>query len=154
MSWVQPTPAAFQVFFARDFAFTTDPANLELVSENDIDRAMTDAIDNFPSGLFSNDSVATNAFMYLTAFCMVRNIQMAMKGIASQGNKFMISGNSVAGVSTSFSIPEKYMRDPFLASLTGNQYGQRYLELILPYLVGNVFVAKGGLDYSGRVIIE
>lgn len=142
-SWVQPTAAAFQVFFARDFEFTTDPANLELVSVNDINRAMTDAIDNFPPGLFSTDDVATNAFMYLTAFCMVRNIQMATKGLASQGNKFMISSNSVAGVSTSFTIPERYSKDPFLASLTGNQYGQRYLELIIPYLTGAVFVVPG-----------
>lgn len=153
MSWVQPTPQAFQAFFVRDFEFTTDPANLELVSINDINRAMTDASDNFPSGLFSNNNVAINAFMYLAAFCMVRNIQMATKGLASQG-KFMISGNAVGGVSTSFSIPEQYMKDPFLSSLTGNQYGQRYLELILPYLVGNVSVARGGLDYSGRVLIE
>ena len=149
MSWVQPTPAQFQIFFARDFEFTTDPANLELVSVNDINRAMTDALDNFPSGLFSTDAVSTNAFMYLVAFCMVRNIQMSQKGIASQGNKFMISGNSVAGVSTSFSIPEQYMKDPFLASLTGNQYGQRYLEMILPYLIGNVFIAQNGFGGGG-----
>ena len=154
MSWVQPTPAQFQTFFARDFEFTTDPANLELVSVNDITRAMTDAIDNFNPGLFSSDSVSTNSFMYLAAFCLVRNIQMAMKGIASQGNKFMIGGNSVGGVSTSFSIPEQYMKDPFLASLTANQYGMRYLEIILPYLSGNIYVVGGDLFMGGRIRIE
>lgn len=141
MSWVQPTPAQFEAFFARDFEFTTDPANLDLVSVNDINRAITDALDNFAPGLFSTPNVATNAFMYLAAFCMVKNIQMSTKGIASQG-KFMISGNSVGGVSTGYSIPEKYMKDPFIASLTANQYGQRYLDLILPYLIGNVFVSQ------------
>lgn len=147
-TWVQPSPADFELFFARDFKFTNDPRNLDLVSVNDISRAMTDASDNFPPGLFSTNNVAINAFMYLTAFCLVRNVQMAQKGLASQG-KFMVNSNSVGGVSTGFTIPEQYMKDPFLASLTTNQYGQRYLELILPYLVGNVRVVQGGFGGYG-----
>lgn len=145
MSWTQPQTSDFQTFFYRDFQFATtdNPNNLNAVMTSDISRAMTEALDNFNTSLFSSDAVTTNAFMYLTAFCLVRNIMMSTKGLSGQ-NKFMVAGVAVGGVSTSFAIPEQYMKDPFLASLTQNQYGQRYLELILPYLVGNITTICGG----------
>lgn len=147
MAWSPPDYADFKAFFARDFYFAqdSDPNNLDFVTNNDITRAITEAGDNFIGSVFSSDSVTTNAYMYLAAFCLVRNIQMSTKGLSSTG-KFLVNANSVGGVSQSFTIPEQYMKDLFLSSLVANSYGQRYLEMIIPYLTGNVFVARGRLS--------
>lgn len=145
MSWTAPTASDFKGFFARDFNFAqaSDPNNLDFVIDADINRAINEAQINFNSALFGSDAQVTNVFMYYAAFCLVRNIQMSTKGLASQ-SKFPISSNSVGGVSISFAIPDAYTKDPFLSSLTSNGYGMRYLELLLPYLSGNITVVCGG----------
>jgi hypothetical protein len=144
MAWTPPVYSDFQAFFARDFYFAseTDPNNLDFVTEADFDKALIEAQINFNPGLYGTDASTTNVFMYLLAFCMVRNIQNSTKGVNSV-SKFPISSNSVGGVAISFQIPEAYSKDPFLSSLTVNGYGMRFLEFTLPLLVGNVFVAPG-----------
>lgn len=144
-SWTPPAPSDFQAFFARDFFFAseTDPNNLDFVTVNDITRAINEALINFNIALYGSNANITNVFMYLVAFCLVRNIQNSTKGLSSQ-TRFPISSTSVGGVSVSFSIPEAYMKDPFIASLTMNGYGMRFLELSLPYLSGNVTAICGG----------
>lgn len=144
MPWTPPVASDFKSFFARDFYFAseTDPNNLDFVTEADINRAIAEAQINFNSGLYGTDAQITNVFMYLAAFCLVRNIQNSTKGLSSQ-SRFPISSNSVGGVSVNFSIPEAYMKDPFIASLTINGYGMRFLEFTLPMLGGNISVICG-----------
>lgn len=139
--WTPPTTSEFQIFFARDFWFAPleNPNDIDLVMVSDIDRAIIDAQINFNYGLFGTEAQATNVFMYLTAFQLVRNIQMSTKGLSSQC-KFPVSGNSVGGVSVNYVVPESYQKDPYIMSLMSNAYGMRYLELVLPLLVGNVQV--------------
>lgn len=145
MSWTPPVYTDFRNFFARDFYFAqdSDPDNLDFVTINDINRAIAEAQINFNMALYGSDANITNVFMYLAAFCLVRNIQNSTKGLSSQ-SRFPISSNSVGGVSISFDIPEAYKRDPFISSLTVNGYGMRFLEFTLPYLTGNAFVVCGG----------
>lgn len=145
MAWTQPTPDEFKDFFERDFNFAqaSDPDNLDYIRDKDIERAIDEGIIHFNSGLFPSDEATTNVFMYLAAFCLVRNLQNSAKGITSQA-KFPISSNSVGSVSVNYSIPERYSKDVYLNSFTQNGYGMRYLELVLPYLVGNVGNVYGG----------
>jgi len=145
MSWTPPVYTDFQSFFARDFFFAqgTDGNNLDYVTAGDFNRALGEAQINFNSGLYGTDAQTTNAFMYLVAFCLVRNIQLSTKGLSSQ-SKFPISSTSVGSVSVSYQLPEAYTKDPFLSSLTVNGYGMRFLELTIPFLYGNVFVIAGG----------
>lgn len=148
MSWTPPTPADFRSFFARDFVFAqaSDPDNLEFITDGDLNRAIAEAQINFNQALYGSDANVTNVIMYLIAFCLVRNIQNSTKGLSSQ-SRFPISSNSVGGVAISFQIPEAYLKDPFIASLTANGYGMRFLEFTLPFLTGNAYVVCGGPRY-------
>jgi hypothetical protein len=145
MYWTPPAYSDFQSFFARDFYFAqaTDPNNLDFVTAGDVNRAIGEALIHFNTALYGTDAQVTNVFMYLVAFCLVRNIQLSSKGLSSQ-SKFPISSTSVGGVSVNYSIPEQYSKDPFLSSLTVNGYGMRFLEITVPLLYGNIFVISGG----------
>ena len=130
-----PSVADFQAYFARDFNFApaNDDSNIDkYVVSADITKAITEAQVNFNETLFSDPTVP---FMYLTAYVLVVNIQNSARGLSSQA-KFPISSNSVGGVSVSFQIPDRYAKDAFLQQYTKNGYGMKYLELVLPYLVG------------------
>jgi hypothetical protein len=140
--WEPPTAAQFMAYFNRDFFYTTDPANLELVSVQDINNAIAEALVNFNIALYGSNGNITTVFLYLAAFNLVRKIQVSEKGIASQ-SRFPISSNSVGGVSIGFTLPERYTKDPWLNSLTVNGYGMRFLEFTLPFLDGNVYVVGG-----------
>ena len=155
MAWITPTVAQFQAKFARDFNYApaSDPDNLSFITSNDINQALSDALQNFspctygigqnavnpnPNGLDN----ATNVFLYLAAFYLVLNLQNSAKGLSSQAN-FPVNSKSVGGVSISFTIPERYAKSPILSVYTQNGYGMKYLSLALPYLVGNVGLARG-----------
>ena len=143
--WTPPIASDFKAFFARDFYFAPDsnPDDLDLVTNNDINQAIAEAQVHFNTGLYGSDSNITTVFMYLAAFHLCRKIQVSTKGLASQ-SRFPINSYSVGGVSIGFTLPDTYSKDPFLSSLTANGYGMRFLEFTLPLLSGNVFVACGG----------
>lgn len=144
MSWTAPTASEFKAFFARDFNFAgeSDPNNLDFITNADITRAIDEALINFNEGLYGTEAQVTNVFMYLAAFMLVVNIQNSMKGLASQ-SKFPISSTNVGSVSVAYSLPEMYAKDPRLSGFLKNGYGLKYLELSMPFLVGNVGVAEG-----------
>lgn len=149
MSWIAPSTSDFKTFFARDFNFApaSDPLNQDFVLDSDITRAINEGLINFNIGLFGTDAQVTNVFMYLVAFCLVRNIQNSTKGLSSQ-SKFPITSNSVGNVSVNYSVPEAYAKDPWLSQFTQNGYGMRYLELALPYTVGGgIGIAEGGTTW-------
>lgn len=148
MAWTPPTAADFKTFFARDFQFAkaSDPMNFDFVTDTDIDRAIAEGLINF-NPMYGTDPQITNVFLYLAAFCLVRNLQDSAKGISSQP-KFIIGSASVGSVSINSQIPEIYLKDPFVASFAQNGYGLRYLELAWPYLVGNVHVVRGGTTFG------
>lgn len=144
MSWSTPTVAEFKSFFARDFNFApaTNPNDLDFIIDADITRAYNEALINFNISLYGSEANITNVFMYLAAFCLVRNLQNSAKGLTSQA-KFPVTSNSVGSVSVSYQVPEVYSKDPYISSFTQNGYGMRYLELTLPLLIGNVMLIEG-----------
>jgi len=144
-NWVLPTTAQFMAQFFRDFPYapSTDPNNLNYVTSQDITNAITEANINFNPALgFPDLTSAQTAFLYLSAFYLAYNLQTALKGVSS-GSSFPLQSSSVGSVSTSFAIPEKYMRDPYINMLAQNRYGMTYLSMVLPYLRGNINSAWG-----------
>jgi len=149
-TWTTPTVADFKAYFARDFNFATTgdlPQQADIdhyIVDADITRAINEALINFNEGLFGANSAMV--FMYLVAYQLVVNLQNSSKGISSQA-KFPISSNSVGGVSVSYQIPDRYSKDAFLQQYTKNGYGMKYLELSLPYIVGNMSTAQAETSY-------
>ena len=138
-----PQVSDFKAYFVRDFNYapSDDQNNLNTyVVDADVQRAINEANINFNQDLFDTSSIGM-IFMYLAAYTLIENIQNSSQGISSQV-QFPITSNSVGGVAINFQIPERYMKDAFLQQYTKNGYGYKYLELVLPYLVG---VASAGL---------
>jgi len=142
--WVKPLAADFKAFFVRDFQYapTGDSNNLDYVIDADINRAIDTAIIHFASDLFGEDASVNIAFMNLAAYYLVESIKNSSKGLSSS-SKFPINSNGVGSVNTGYAIPERYAKDPFLSSLTLNGYGQFYLSILLPLLVGNIGIVPG-----------
>jgi hypothetical protein len=138
------TVADFKARFYRDFTYSeantntipaiTDP---DFVQSQDIENAFTDAKALFNQSLLPDDDAIRAAYLYLTAHCMCLNIRAANDGINSPGQQ-PVNSRSVGSVSESYTIPTEYTENPILAGYTATSYGLKYLQMVLPYMVGNV----------------
>jgi hypothetical protein len=145
--WTPPDVEDFKGKFVRDFPYQPDggddaEVDLSYIQDADIESAIDEAQLNFNSGLFGTEAQATTVFLYLAAFYLVQNIQNSTKGLAAQ-SRFAVSQASVGGVSTSYAIPDRYTKDPYIAQFTQNAYGMKYLSFVLPLLSGRVDVVEG-----------
>lgn len=154
--WTAPDVSVFKRIFKRDFAYASpgNPDDDDFVTDDDLNQAFSDALQNFKTSLFPTDDVlpngldsCTNAFLLLAAFYLAVTIQNSFGGISAKTN-FPINSKSVAGVAVTFTIPERYTKSPFLSQYTQNGYGMKYLSLVLPRLVGNVGLICGTTTYS------
>jgi len=134
------TIADFKTRFVRDFKYGT---GLDKVMDSDISAAMTDALTMFNPSLFSTADGKV-AFLYATAHYLVINVQAA-GGLGSNnqglgvGNESegTLSGKSVGGVSLNFiSPPDIVSKNPTLLQFWKTDYGQKYLGMLVPKLVG------------------
>ena len=142
--WTPPTVADFKAYFYRDFPYASVTANtnLDYVIDQDVQKAIDQANTHFNEGLGMTEQEATLAFLFLAAFYLVVDLQMAQRGLGSQAS-FIMSSKSVGSVSAGFEIPEQTKNNPVLNYYSQNQYGQKYISLVLPYAIGNVHVAFG-----------
>lgn len=147
-----PTPpdaTAFKAFFVREFPYGSTP---DTVMDADITRALAEVVPVFNPAIWTSDEYAT-AYLYVAAHNLALNIQAAgglltapgSAGIDSQG-RAPVSSVSVGPVSQSFEIPERVKNSPILSGFMRTAFGQRYLEMLTPKLVGNVAVASGWSD--------
>lgn len=126
------------------------PSEWELYSDDiynyvldaDITKAFAEAKILFNTGLFETDSQIQLAYLYLTAHYLVNDIQTANQGLQSSAS-FPVNSRSVGSVSESYSIPDRYLKDPAMSFYTRSGYGLKYLSLVLPKLVGNVISVQG-----------
>lgn len=135
-----PQVTDFQTYFERDFPFGDDD---DTVTDSDVQRAITEAGININEGLFTSQDQFTVAYLYLAAHNLVTNIMNSTRGLAAKAEWLTIS-KAVGPVSSGFQIPERIMKNPTLAAISQTTYGMRYLEIVLPRLVGQVFVVRGG----------
>ena len=144
----------FKSWFVRDFKYATpvgetiplDVCDSEMVTDLDLTKAFTEAQINFNESLFSDDAHLKTAFFYLVAHYLVNDLQTAIDGPTSAGTLPVIS-RSVGSVSESYDLPTWAKNDPNLAYYITTRYGQKYLSIIKPLLVGNVMVYQGATTY-------
>lgn len=140
----------FKSWFTRDFNYATPVGETEstfdcpkdYVTDSDITKAYTEAKMNFNPGLFGVDAELKMSFLYLAAHYLVYDLQSSAAGVNSTGY-FPVNSRSVGSVSESYQIPDWMMRDPILGSFMTTRYGQKYLSLVKPLLIGNVQVYIG-----------
>ncbi len=148
-----PSVADFKAQFNREFAYGT---SLAAVQDNDIQRAINETSVSFNPGLWDGVTMLGStteqniAYLYLAAHYMTLNIQGAGglssvnrgRGLKSSGGG-TIQTKSVGSVSVTYVIPEDVQNSPILGQYMRTDFGQKYLALIAPRLVGNVGIVSG-----------
>lgn len=135
-----PTIDDFKTYFVRDFPFGTDIT--KNVLDQDVSRAFSSVYPSINPALFADQADYSVGFNLLAAHWLVMNLRASSQGIAGQFS-WLQSSKSVGSVSESFAIPQRIMDNPAFALLTKTNYGAQYLQLILPSICGQVFIAQG-----------
>jgi len=135
------TAADFKAQFPRDFPYAPS-ANADVnkyILDSDIVRAFGEAQMTFNQSLIpgGTDANIKLAYLYLTAHYLCIDIKNAQQGINSAGS-LLVNSRSVGSVSESYSIPERYLKNPNIGYLATTGYGNKYLSFVLPALVGNM----------------
>lgn len=117
------------------------------ISDNDIERAFTEAEVNFNPNLFADDSTAEMVFYYLAAHYLVIDLNNAANPLAMGFNGFTQS-KSAGSVSESYGIPQWMLNNAVLSGYAQTGYGRKYLSLIMPYLRGNIILTPGRTTYG------
>ena len=138
--YTAPTVANFQSQFVRDFPYGTDP-NVSVLNVDIINAFNLVDISINPS-LWPNQTAYTIGYLYLAAHYLVLALRSASQGLNGQYN-WAQNSKSVASVSESFSIPQRILDNPDFMALTKTNYGAQYLNLLWPYLAGQMFSVAG-----------
>lgn len=145
----------FKNYFVRDFSYAIPAGQTEsiytcqkdYVMDSDIQKAFDEAAFNFNESLFSTDNSLKIAFLYLTAHYLVNDLQTSQQGLAGNGY-FPVNSRAVGGVSESYHIPDWMLNDPIFGHFATTRYGQKYISLIKPLLIGNIAVYEGATTYN------
>lgn len=148
-----PSVDNFKAQFNREFVYGT---SLATVQDVDIQRAINETSISFNPGLWDGvtplgtTTELNIAYLYLAAHYMTLNIQGAGglssinrgRGVKSSGGG-TIQSKSVGPLSITYAIPEDVAKSPILGQYMRTDFGQKYLALLAPRLVGNVAVVSG-----------
>lgn len=140
MAFTFPTIADFKDYFFRDFPYGTDPNTSVL--DQDIGKAQQLANVNFSQDLWGDQGSFNAGYNLLTAHYLVMNLRSSSQGINGQFN-FLEQSKSVGSVSEAFGIPQRILDNPDWAILCKTNYGAQYIQLILPQLGGQMWIAYG-----------
>ena len=136
---IPPTIAEFKAQFTRDFPYGTTS---DTVMDSDIQKAIQAASFNVNESLFDTQSNFTFAYNYLVAHYLVQDLKASTQGMAGVYT-WLESSKSVGSVSQVHLIPHYVMNNPIIAMISKTTYGAKYLELILPRMIGNIEIAEG-----------
>jgi hypothetical protein len=155
-----PSVDEFKGQFSRDFTYGTGP---EFVTDADIQRGLNEAGGVFNPCLgWGSDAQRNTAYLFAAAHMMVLNIQAAgglsavnkNQGVNSQGGGTTES-KGVGAVNVGYAVPDMVRQSRILSQFMSTNYGQKYLQFILPFLVGNVTIVAGtvneDLTFAGNV---
>jgi hypothetical protein len=129
-----PTNATYWVLYPGDI--------YNYVLDSDIIKAFAEAQQSFNQALFTTDPNITLGYLYLSAHFLVNDINTANAGLQSSGIN-PVNSRTVGSVSESYFISDYYLNNPLYLFYNKTGYGQKYLSMILPNLVGNVGVVCG-----------
>ena len=140
MSASDITKADFKAFFTRGFPYLPDgdtaPTD-EYVTDGDLSRANSEALVTINEGLFGDAETLRIAFLYLWAHFLCIDLQMGAQGPSSVGYH-AVSSRGVGSVSESYAVPDWAQNDPILAGFAQTRFGQSYLGIVRPLIVGSV----------------
>jgi len=129
---------------------STDTTNWELltdistyISDKDIEKAFEQACVNFNDSLFSSEDDLKAIYFYLVAHFLVKDLNE--NGLSSTGDQ-LVDSIKVGNVSENYKIPEWMTKDKNLSYFTTTSYGLKYLNLILPHLIGNAEYVEGATN--------
>ncbi len=150
-----PAIADFKAQFTRDFQYGT---GMNTVIDPDIQRGLNDALIVFNPGLWTTPAELNTAFLYVAAHFMVLNIQAAGglsatnqgRGVQSKGGG-TIESKGVGSANVGFAVPDFVRQSPVLSQFMRTDYGQKYLQLLTPRLVGNVTVVAGRFPVNAGI---
>lgn len=150
-----PLVADFTAQFPREFVYGT---GLDSVTDNDIQRALNEAGIMFNQDLWDSttligaSSEGGIAYMYLAAHLMVINIQQMAGGLSAVARGKGVR-NSPQGVPVASGVgqanvtyqvpPPRVAENAILMDFFRTTFGQRYLAMIEPRLIGNVAIVSG-----------
>lgn len=150
-----PIASDFQAQFSREFIYGT---GLDSVKDSDINRALNEAGIMFNSGLWDTTTAIGSsnegaiAYLYLAAHLMVLNIQQMAGGLSAVPRGKGVR-NSAEGVAVASGIgaanvtyqvpPPRVAENAILLDFFRTTFGQRYMAMIEPRLIGNVAVVSG-----------
>lgn len=104
------------------------------INDDDISKAMGQAKGMFNVNLFKgHDELLKICYLLLVAHYLVQDLNMSKGNGASS---FIMTSKSVDGVSASYGIPQKILDNPLYSYLTGTSFGLKYLQYVLPRLIG------------------
>lgn len=150
-----PAATDFKGLLVRDFNYGSGFDN---VRDADINQALTEAAFLFNTDIWDTTPTGDGpiAYCYLAAHIMVLNIQAAgglsalgseaQQGVNSQGQS-PIASKSVGAVSVNYALSE-VANSPILSQFMRTNYGQKYLALLMPRLVGAGTIVPG-IDETG-----
>lgn len=140
MAFNNPTVDDFKAYFARDFPFGTD-INTS-VTDADVTKAFGLTNINVSQALWANQESYSIGYNLLSAHYLVMNLRASSQGINGQFS-FLEQSKSVGSVSQAFAIPQRVLDNPDWSVLMQTNYGAQYLQLILPQMCGQMFIAPG-----------
>jgi hypothetical protein len=114
--------------------------NTGLVSDLDITNAFAEACITFNDNLFSDDEDIKLGYLYVSAHYLVHDLNA---GGAENGSSGQVNSRSVGNVSESYSIPQWQLDNPIYGFYAKTSYGNKYLNMVLPRLVGNFGTVEG-----------
>lgn len=145
--WIKSFISTFKEHFARDFNYLPENPSEDIdtddyISDDDIKKALHEALAIFPCEIFETAEIRTLALLYLTAHYLCEDIRNALQGIASVGS-YPATNRTVRNVSESYSLPSWILNNPTLSYISETGYGKKYLSLYWPRTVGRIRVVGG-----------
>lgn len=139
--------ADFKAQFTREFVYGVTK---DKVMDADITRGLNEAMSVFNSGLWADDDERKTVFLYASAHFMVLNLQAAGGlfiqglglGVQSRGTG-VIQSKSVGQVTIAYVLPESLTGDAILSGFMRTDFGLRYLQVLVPRLVGQCYTVEG-----------
>lgn len=119
----------------------------DFVQDQDIENAFSEATILFNPALWDGDANEELAYLYLTAHFMVTDLRRANAGLTSRP-EFVASARTVGSVSETYELPDMYKNNPILNGYLKTGYGMKYLDLMLPNLVGNTVAICGTVGWT------
>lgn len=116
---------------------------VDWILDTDILKAMGEAAFKFNAGLVPNEEKRKIIALYLTAFFVAYDRQMANSGLNSSSSSGPVRSRTVGKMSVSYMESKLFEKHPSYEFFARNQYGIKAFNLLLPYLRGNVIVLNG-----------